>query len=266
MTSEIGKIAERIIKGFPSFDSLDIFYKEVLKLHFDLDQIKKSLGAVQWVRTTIAQLEREIAKKIKTEKSFRLINPLRRQFYARVDSIIKRIASDLQYLERVRKSLRDMPIIKTKMFTVSIVGLPNVGKTTLLSKMTGSTPEISPVAFTTRRLNLGYSKKYIQCIDTPGALHSFAELNEIEKLAFIAMKYLAHVIVYVYDATEPFPWEEQERLDSEVPKFKKPMVYYVTKEDILYKEKVAAVKKKVKGIITNHEELLQKLEDMEREG
>ena len=45
--------------------------------------------------------------------------------------------------------MKDYPTIKTSLFTVAICGFPNVGKTTLLSKMTPSEPEISNYSFTT---------------------------------------------------------------------------------------------------------------------
>ena len=241
-----------------------MFYQEMLRLRFDTEQIKKSLGALQWMKETVGRIEREVGRKIKDEKSFRDINPLRRQFYARVDSIVKKVASDFILLEKVRKYLRDMPVLKERMFTVSIVGFPNVGKTTLLSKLTGSTPEISPIPFTTQRLNLGYYKKLIQFVDTPGTLHHFDEMNEVEKLAHLAMKYVSHVIVYIYDATEPYPWKQQEALDTEIQKLQKPMLYFISKDDLLSAEKIAELKKKIKGCIIGTEELIQKIEELER--
>lgn len=263
LSKEINTIMMRIIKNFPSFDDLHIFYQEMLTLHFDIEEVKKSLGAVQWVSATVNKLERESAAKIKNEKSFRLINPIRRQFFARSDSVVKRVSKDLILLDKVRKYLRDMPVIKTKMFTISIVGFPNVGKTTLLSKLTGSTPDISPIPFTTKRLNLGYYKKLIQFIDTPGTLNKFEKMNEIEKLAFLSMKYLAHVIVYVYDATGEYPWDDLVALDNEIKNLHKPIVYFLSKNDILSEEKAKEIKNEIKGIIVDKDELLVKLEEME---
>ena len=37
-------------------------------------------------------------------------------------------------------------------------------------------------------------------------------MNNIEKVAFLAIKLLAEKIIYVFDLTEPYTMEEQEKL------------------------------------------------------
>jgi nucleolar GTP-binding protein len=83
---------------------------------------------------------------------------------------------------------------------VAIAGFPNVGKSTLLNRLTGATAETNAYAFTTKSLNMGaieYRHNTIQFIDTPGTLARPEKMNDIERQAYLAMKYAAHLIIYV---------------------------------------------------------------------
>ncbi|MBI5881054.1 50S ribosome-binding GTPase, partial [archaeon] len=154
---------------------------------------------------------------------------------------------------------------KTKTFTVAIAGFPNVGKTTLLSKLTGSTPEIANYAFTTRNLNMGYAEinnHKVQFIDTPGTLNRFEKMNPIERQAYLAIKYCADIVIFVFDMGDStYPLEQQQKLLTTVEKFGKDMIIYLSKTDIegaakklkFYKKKVMTdvedVKKEIERLL-----------------
>ncbi len=210
----------KICSGFPSFDDLSLFQRDVLLLRFEIDDIKQSLGGVNWGMNTIRRLGVEYSKKTSEW----------RQFYARVNSVFDKISKDLDFLEEVRKFLREMPMVRD-MFTVCITGFPNVGKSTLITKITESKPEINSYAFTTKRINIGYFDN-IQVMDTPGALGR-EKVNSIEQLAFYAIKDVANILVFVFDLTEPYPWEDQLALFEKVKGFGKPLVGYLSKTDII---------------------------------
>ena len=91
------------------------------------------------------------------------------EFYGRSFAIAKKAKDAFAFIENARKTLKAFPSIKTKMPTICICGYPNVGKSTLLSRLTGSTPEIAAYAFTTKQLMIGYIEGKLQIIDTPGA-------------------------------------------------------------------------------------------------
>ena len=145
--------------------------------------------------------------------------------------------------------MRNYPAIKTGTKTIAIAGFPNVGKTTLLMKLTGSKPDIQPYAFTTKGINVGYikGKEKLQLLDTPGTLNRFDTMNNIEKVAFLALKLLAEKIIYVFDITEPYPLEQQIKLYKEIKKMKKPVIIYLSKTDILEKGQISEFKKKYKA-------------------
>ncbi len=248
-----------IIKGFPSLDSLDQFYIELIKCTLDYKDIKKSLGSVKWAVDKINQLFKKYYSSLTKTQDIKKINPMRREYYGRVSSVVKQIDKYLEYLETARRTMRKYPAVKTKIFTVCIFGFPNSGKSTLLSKLTQATPEIAAYPFTTKQLNLGYIKEpphEIQIIDTPGTLNRFNKMNDIELQAYIAVKHLADLVVYVFDPQFSYDFEKQKKLLERVKKFNKPVLLYLSKTDI-----VPNAKEKFKDfqVITDIDELKEKI-------
>jgi len=251
VTRSLIKQLNRILKVFPFIDDLHPFYKELVKCTIDYYATKKSLGALKWVVNKVQVFSQLTISKIQKTRDIKKINEYRREFYGRVSSLFKQIKKDFLILEEARKIMRLYPIIKTSLFTVVITGFPNIGKTTLLYKLTGSKPEINSYAFTTKSINIGYlqeNNKKIQILDTPGTLNRFNKMNNIEKQAFLAMKYCAKLIIYVFDLTEPYPLNKQVMLYEKIKKFDLPFIVYVSKTDILDIKKVEEFEKNYNAI------------------
>ncbi|HIH42419.1 TPA: GTP-binding protein [Candidatus Woesearchaeota archaeon] len=236
------KHLSHILTAFPNIDDLPEFYQQLVKCTLEYSDLKHALGAVNWAVKRISDFRRFYMDKIKRTRDFTSINGYRKEYYGRVSSVVKKIKKELLYLESARKIMREFPQIKTSIPTITICGFPNVGKTTLLYKLTGSKPEISSYAFTTKSINVAYleaaikfKKKKFQLLDTPGTLNRFNKMNNIEKQAFLAVKYLANMMVYVFDLAESFPLEDQKQLFFELQKFEKPMVVYMSKQDVIDK-------------------------------
>ncbi|MBI4448820.1 50S ribosome-binding GTPase [Candidatus Woesearchaeota archaeon] len=224
-----------ILHDFPQIDELTPFYHELVLCTMDYDEVKKSLGAMNWALERIERFSREYTFKVTKCEDTDKMKEYRKQLYGRIASIVKQVDKHLLILDSARKTFMEFPVIKN-IPTVAIVGFPNVGKTTLLSRLTGSTPEIDSYAFTTKTLNVGYltiHKNKIQFIDTPGTLNRFNRMNNIEKQAYLAMKHIADLLVYVFDPTEEYPMHEQVALYKTLREFNKPIVAFVSKTDII---------------------------------
>lgn len=238
-------LLENILKSFPSLDTLPKFYLELVKCTLEYSELKKSLGAVNWAKNSVMKFFSIYKSRIAKCRDIAKINSYRREFNGRVSSVLNQIDKQLSFLESARRVMKNYPTIKTGVYTIAITGFPNVGKTTLLYKLTGSKPEIKDYAFTTKDINVGYfmnGKDKVQVLDTPGTLNRFDKMNNIEKKAYLAMKYCANMIIYVFDITEPYPLQEQIELYEKIKEYGVPVFVYLSKKDILDKETIGKFK------------------------
>lgn len=259
---------DRILKGFPDISHLPEFYIKLMKVTLDYPELKKSLGAVNWGIQRIRILQREYVSKITKCKDRGKINELAKQFYGRISSTLKQISPNLNYLEQSRRIMRTYPDIKEK-FTVCIYGFPNVGKTTLLNKLTGTQAKVAAYAFTTKSINVGYIKginggdvinakdaNEIQVLDVPGTLARPEKMNNIEFQADLVMRELANLIIFVFDHTEQcgYSLKKQELLLKKLSG--KNVLIYLSKTDL---HKPLKFKYKFYSIEELKEEILKRL-------
>jgi nucleolar GTP-binding protein len=134
-----------------------------------------------------------------------------------------------------------------------MTGLPNVGKSSFMNKITRGNVDVQPYAFTTKSLFVGHCDyKYLrwQVIDTPGILdHSLEERNTIEMQAIIALAHLTCSVLYFCDISEHcgYPIEQQVSLfESIKPLFaNKELIIVVNKVDEQPWETLDAEKKEM---------------------
>lgn len=257
VSSRLQKPLKQLLESFPSLDGMTEFYQELVRNSLEYDSLKKSLGTINWGVQKIDEFAKKTNLKIKRDKQIFDINRHRREFYGRASSFMKQIGPSLLILEQARKTMKEFPSIKQKWFTVAIAGFPNVGKSTILQKLTGSKPQVKNYAFTTKSLNVASfgETAIVQCIDTPGTLNR-EKMNAIERLADIAMKYEADLILYVFDATLQIDAKEQIALYNKIKELDKPMLIYASKTDINPLPKEFSKYKPITDIIDLSKELL----------
>lgn len=149
-----------------------------------------------------------------------------------------------RYCERGRLSKEYDVILELKLIAdVGIIGLPNVGKSTLLSMVTNANPKIANYHFTTLSPNLGvfrskWGKDFVMA-DIPGLIEGASEgvglghdfLRHVER---------TKVFIHVVDAAGlegEDPVENIQKINSELEKYnpellKRPMVIAANKMDI----------------------------------
>jgi nucleolar GTP-binding protein len=205
VTQGLDSALSSLVKGFPSFDSLHPFQKELLDLLVNLDKLKKALGALDWARKKILELAGDELRQMRRSHDLGFIDDRRGVAYGRIASVVKQIKKDLNYLAQARERIRKLPMILPEAPSVVIAGYPNVGKSMLVSKLSSAKPAVAPYPFTTKGIIVGHFterwRKY-QVIDTPGLLdRPLDERNEIELQAVLALRHLADVLVFLIDPT-----------------------------------------------------------------
>ena len=140
---------------------------------------------------------------------------------------------------------------------VGIIGMPNAGKSSLLSALTRAKPKIANYPFTTLNPNLGvtsYNDKEITLADIPGLVEGAHEGTGLGD------KFLRHIercksLVHLIDITENDILENYLKIRKELSKYsknllKKKEIIVFNKTDIIniseVKEKVNSFKKKIK--------------------
>jgi nucleolar GTP-binding protein len=244
---------DKVIKSFPSFEHLPEFYIELLKLTLDYKELKKALGGINWAINKIRVLHKNYVRKISKSRDARKIKSSRNEFYGRISSVVKQIDKQLFLLEESRKVMKKYPDIK-EMPTVVIFGFPNVGKTTLLNKLTGAEGKVAGYAFTTTGINSGFikiKKEEIQILDVPGTLARPEKMNYIEKIAYLAAKELSDIIIYIFDLSGMVSLKKQEKLFKSMKNdFKeKKILLYLSKRDLVEETDVKEFEKKYKGLL-----------------
>lgn len=99
-----------------------------------------------------------------------------------------------------------LPALDPNTRTLLMCGLPNVGKSSFMNKITRANVDVQPYAFTTKSLFVGHCDyRYLrwQVIDTPGILdHPLEERNTIEMQAITALAHLTCSVLYFVDISE----------------------------------------------------------------
>ena len=251
---------QKILTSFPDLNGFPQFYLKLMALTLDLAELKKALGSIKWVQQKNRELHRKFISLINRETQREIIKNINKQYYGRISSLLKQISHQLRYLETCRKVMRSYPDIK-EMFTVCIYGFPNVGKTTLLNKLTQTKAKVAAYPFTTKSINAGYltvNGTQIQVLDVPGTL-AREKLNPIERQAELVLKELADLIIYVYDLTEScgYSVEQQQKLQQKLAG--REVIIYASKEDLLTESERRKLRSKLYSIEQIEAEIAERL-------
>ncbi|MEM0453531.1 MAG: GTPase [Sulfolobales archaeon] len=185
---------------------LEGFYLEVVKVA-GINDYSELVSRLSRRLRVIDKLFKHYRAKVKSSLDSEEVEKVFREYVGRVLSIIRR--SDKE-LNRVREAI--VVLSKTPCFedvsTIVVAGMPQTGKSTFVGKVSSAKPKVSQFPFTTKDIILGHKVVdgvKIQIVDTPGILdRPLNELNPIERKAYIAVKYLADLILFLVDPLETY--------------------------------------------------------------
>jgi GTPase len=144
---------------------------------------------------------------------------------------------------------------------VGLVGYPNVGKSTLISRISAARPKVADYPFTTLQPNLGVvvvgearDEKSFVVADIPGLIegaHLGAGLGTQFLRHIERTRLLAHMVDVSDDSGRPDPVKDVEVITKELKSFggeldEKPTILVASKIDVANKEKLANLKKYAK--------------------
>ncbi len=261
-----------VVKSFPTVEKVHPFYRELAHVLVDIDEIRKSLAAIQWAAELIRRLSGAYIKRLSRVDDPVLMAAIRREFTGRFSSVLKQVSENLDYLVDSINKLRKLPDINLELPTVVLAGMPNTGKSTLVRKLSSADPEIAPYPFTTKGLIVGHNELpgvgKVQFIDTPGLLdRPISSRNKIERQAILALRYLGDVIIYIFDPTETcgYSIESQMSLYKEIKReFDKPIIVICNKSDVkeLFRENVRKIEEEIGRVIKISAELGDGIEEL----
>jgi len=248
----------RAVKEFPSIEKLEPFYRDLYECIIDTNGIRKNISSISSVVDVVKKVRRESLVRLKElryqpGKESLALN-VSRAYFGRVSSLVKGLSKPIEYYNESVKKLKELPSIRAKEECYLLAGFPNVGKSTLLAKITEAKPEVASYPFTTKGLNVGVmTRKHIpiQVIDTPGLLdRPLLERNKIELKAITALQHLKGTIIFVVDPLDDL--EKQRNLFNEMKKLftEHGFMVVINKSDISGAEQIEAAKEKFKDFVT----------------
>ncbi len=129
-----------------------------------------------------------------------------------------------------------------------LIGLPNAGKSTLLSALSAARPKVAPYPFTTLTPNLGRvfvsDEESFSLADIPGLIEG-AHLGHGLGIRFLRHLSRTHVLIYVLDATGT-PGDDFATVRREIEAFdpalpERPAIVALNKMDLVAANEAAAI-------------------------
>ncbi len=245
IVSELGRVAR-----LPRTGSMHPFYAELVVLasqgRYDeaLERASKSVKV-------ITKLWRKYRSRILSAYTGAEAKELAREFVGRALSVVRRCLRDVESVREALQILRKTPCIDPSVPTMIIAGMPQVGKSTLVGRISSAKPEVAPYPFTTKHIILGHLELghlKIQIIDTPGILdRPVEEMNDIERRAVAALKHLRAITVFLMDPSidSYYSFEQQLTVLKSVASFvgKERLLVVLNKIDKVDKNRVSECRK-----------------------
>jgi nucleolar GTP-binding protein len=184
---------------------------------FGAGSLERALVRVRRAEERIRGLARTAARETKSASGPEELGDLIRAFYGRLSSFVREVDPDLERLRSIGRFLDERPHLDPNSPTLVIAGFPNVGKSSLVGRLSSAHPKVAAYPFTTLSIAVGHADlgfDRLQVLDTPGVLGRVGRTNPAEAEARAAVGGAATVVLFVLDPSGQcgYSIEEQERL------------------------------------------------------
>ena len=118
LADNLGAPLGAIVEKFPSLDQLHPFDHDIVNLSVGLDELRQSLGGIDWARKQLQKLGGQFSSKAARARGERALQ-LQRQGYGRLTSVVRQVSDRLEFLRNARKILGPKQTVVT---TFSLFG------------------------------------------------------------------------------------------------------------------------------------------------
>lgn len=195
------------------------FEATLLAQAFGAGILERALTRVRRAEERIRGLARTAERATKSASGSEELGDQVRAFYGRLSSFVREVDPDLERLRAMGRFLDERPHLDLERPTLVVAGFPNVGKSSLVGRLSSAHPKVAEYPFTTLSIAVGHADlgfDRLQVLDTPGVLGRAGRANPAESEARAAVGNVATVVLFVIDPSETcgYPVDEQERLLS----------------------------------------------------
>lgn len=240
----LAKPLRTCLRAFPPLSSFPPFERAVLELTVGGKEYEAAIMRAEQLRKQLVQEGKEATKRVTEAKNQKEREEKMQEALEKMEQVLGKRRADVERLVEVAKHLRRVPEVEEEKPTLVLVGAPNVGKSSLVRKLSTGAPQVCHYPFTTRSIHMGHFHVHgiaHQVTDTPGLLRRpDEERNRMERLTLAAIQYLPAVVLFVLDPTElcGTPWKDQvairEELRERFPS--RPWMDVLSKADLLQHE------------------------------
>ena len=140
-----------------------------------------------------------------------------RRFYGRLASFVREVDADLEAARAIARFLADRPQLDPAVPRLVVAGFPNVGKSSLVARLSTARPKVASYPFTTMAIAVGHADlgfDRLQVVDTPGVLNRSRRENPAEVEAEATVAGTATAVLFVLDpsGSSGYTVAEQEQL------------------------------------------------------
>ena len=122
ISNTITAVLGKYVRSFPSLDRVHPFERELIDITVGLDELRHSIGAIDWARKTVEGIHKAELSKIKSAANRTEIVKSQNSAYGRISSVLNRVSGELEFLNGARDKLRERPGINTAEVVIVIAG------------------------------------------------------------------------------------------------------------------------------------------------